>query len=180
MSVTYEFKVDWDATDWMATADFSDAIDDISSYVKTHRMERGKNDELGNIRAGVLNLTLNNTDKRFSPPYSSSPLYGKMRPWLPVRGRATVDGTTETFYYGFISKIRVNAHSSVQEAYLYCTDGMDVLARQMVTQDGENRTTMSDGEAIGKLLDAAGWSSSKRSIDTDAGDVIEYPATTEF
>jgi len=28
MSITYEVKVDWDATDWMATPDFSQGIDE--------------------------------------------------------------------------------------------------------------------------------------------------------
>jgi len=35
MSITYEYMVDWDAVDWRATPDFSEAIDDISDYVKS-------------------------------------------------------------------------------------------------------------------------------------------------
>ena len=106
---------------------------------------------------------------------------GKMRPWLPVRVRATVVGVaTHVVYSGFISKISVNPHINVREAYLYCTDGMDLLARQMVTQDGNTRTTMNDGTAIGRVLDASGWPSTKRSIDTDGGNIVQYPATVEF
>ena len=179
--ITYEYMVDWDAVDWRATPDFLDAIDDISDYVKEGYGNRGKDSEQGNSPAGTLDITLENSDKRFSPPYAGSPLFGKMRPWLPVRVRATVTGVgTETIYTGFISKITVNPDIDVQKAHLYCTDGMDLLARQMVTQDNESRTQMTDGAAIGVILDASGWPSTKRSIDTDAGSVVKYPATVEF
>jgi len=182
MSITYEYMVDWDAVDWRATPDFSEAIDDISDYVKSPmHVNRGKENELGNVPAGTLNITLNNADKRFSACYAASPLFGKIRPWLPVRVRATVVGVaTHVVYTGFISKISVNPHIDVQEAYLYCTDGMDLLARQVVTQDGNSRTTMNDGSAVGRVLDASGWPSTKRSIDTDGGEIVKYPATVEF
>lgn len=178
MSITYSIHVDWDATDWKATPDFSDAIDDITGYVELFYIERGKNQEQGNNQAGTLDLTLDNSDKRFSPTYAASPLFGKIRPWLPIRVRATV-GATETIYTGFISKIKVDPHLDVQKAYLYCTDGMDLLARNMVIQNGDDRTEMNDGEAVGNILTAAGWPISKRNIDTDGGNV-KYPLTVEF
>ena len=181
MSITYEVKVDWDATDWMATPDFSQGIDDISSYVKTIYIDRGKKVELGNTPAGTLDITLNNSDKRFSPPYAAGPLYEKIRPWLPVRVRAIVSGgALITFYAGFISKISVNPHKSVQEAYLYCTDGMDLLARNMVAVDKSDRSMVTDGAAIGRVLDGAGWPADKRNIDTDTGAIVNYPTTTEY
>ena len=181
MSITYEVKVDWEATDWLAAPDFTQGIDDISGYVKTIYVDRGKGVELGNIPAGTLDITLNNTDKRFSPPYGPSPLFDKMRPWLPVRVRAIVSGgALTTFYTGFISRISVNPHMGVQEAYLYCTDGMDLLARNMVAVDKTERSMVTDGAAIGYILDGAGWPTAKRSIDIDTGAIVNYPSTTEY
>lgn len=181
MSITYEVKVDWDAADWLVTPDFSEAIDDISSYVKSVYTDRGKKVELGNAPAGTLDITLNNSDKRFSPLNASSPLYDKMRPWLPVRVRAIVTGGEAiTFYAGFISRISVNPHPDVQEAYLYCTDGMDLLARNMVAVNKSDRSMVTDGAAIGYILDGAGWPAGKRSIDVDAGAIVNYPTTTEY
>ena len=182
MSCTLEFMVDWDATDWTDTPDFSEAIDDITAYVKLpYDIDRGKNNERGNSPAGTLNVVLRNDSLRFSPCYLWSPLYGKMRPWLPVRVRGTVVGVgTYTIFTGFISKITVDPDPNVQEAILYCTDGTDLLARQQVTQDMNNRTTTSDGGALGKLLDAAGWPAGKRAIDTDGGNVVQWPNTVEF
>ncbi len=182
MSITYEVMVDWDATNWLDTPDFSEGIDDISNYVKHPiYIDRGKNVELGNIPAGILELTLRNDDKRFSPVNGASPLFGKMRPWLPVRVRATVTGGAAiTFYVGFISRISVNPHLDVQEAYLYCTDGMDLLARNMVAVDKGDRSMVTDGAAIDHVLDGAGWPSNKRNIDTDAPAIVNYPTTAEY
>ena len=181
MSITFEFMVDWDATDWRATPDFSEAIDDITAYVKSHTINRGKDTELGNNPSGTLDITLSNTDKRFSPVYAAGPLFGKIRPWLPVRVRATVTGGAAiTYYTGFISSLAVNPDPEVEEAYVYCTDGMDLLARNMVSLDKGDRTMVTDGEAIGYLLDSAGWPIAKRSIDTDTGAIVNYPTTTEY
>ena len=181
MSLTYEVHVDWDATDWTATPDFSEAIDDITLFVRKIIPDRGKKVELGNIPAGVLDIVLNNSDKRFSPLYASSPLYGKMRPWLPVRVRGTVTGGSAVIIFtGFIARIIVNPHKGIQQAYLYCTDGMDLLARNMVLIDKGDRTMVSDGEAVGLVLDGAGWAVGKRSIDTDTEAIVNYPQTTEY
>lgn len=181
MSITYEVMIDWDATDWTAIPDFSQGIDDISNYVKRLYVDRGKNVELGNIPSGTLELTLNNQDKRFTPTNTGGALYGKMRPWLPIRVRGTVtSGSAITFYTGFISKISVNPHLNVKEAYLYCTDGMDLLARNMITLDKTDRTMMTDGEAVGYILDSARWATDKRNIETDTGAVVNYPQPTEY
>ncbi len=181
MSIAFEFHIDWDATDWKDIPDFSQAIDNITRFVKNHYIERGKDIELGNTPAGTLDLILNNESKRFSPPNAASPLFGKMRPWLPVRVQATVTGGGVIIYYvGFISRISVNPHIEVQEAYLYCTDGMDLLARNMVAVDKSERSMVTDGAAIGYVLDGAGWPASKRSIDADTGAIVNYPTTTEY
>lgn len=181
MSITYEFHIDWDATDWMVAPDFSEAIDNITKFVKDHYIDRGKDVELGNTPAGTLDLTLNNEDKRFSPTYAPSPLFGKMRPWLPVRVQGTITGGAAIILYtGFISKISVNPHLEVQEAYLYCTDGMDLLARNMVSVNKGDRSMVTDGAAVGRVLDGAGWPAAKRSIDIDTGAIVNYPQTTEY
>lgn len=182
MSVIYEFMVDWDSSLWSATPNFSEAIDNITRFVKMpYYLERGENTELGNCVSGTLDIILNNEDNRFSPFNTSSPLYGKIRPWLPIRLRATVTGGSPlVMYYGFISSIKINPHLDIAEAYLYATDGIDLLARSLVTADNEDRSLMTAGEAVAFLLDAAGWSQSLRDIDTDDGAIVQYPAISEY
>jgi hypothetical protein len=179
--ITYNFYVDWDNEDWLDYPDFTDSYDEITAYVKRYYIERGKDVELGNVPSGTLDLTLRGGEARFSPLNASSPLYGKIRPWLPVAVYGTVGGgDPEVFYYGYISRLSINPNPAVNEVYIYCTDGMDLLARNMVTQDELNRSLITDGEAIEKILNAAGWSVGNRSIETDTEAVVNYPQTGDF
>jgi len=178
--IVYDVFIDWDATDWRATPTFA-GTDDITDYVKNLSIVRGKDQEAGNNLAGTLNIELDNSSKNFSPPYAAGDYYGKIRPYLPVRVRATVDGGASlTIYTGFISRIKVNPHLDSPIANIYCVDGMDLLARNMVTQNEDDTTPMNDGAAVGRVLDAAGWPVGKRTIDTAGSDILKYPVTVEF
>jgi hypothetical protein len=57
---------------------------------------------------------------------------------------------------------------------------MDVLAKQVIIQDMDNKTTMTDGEAVIEVLNAAGWSAARRTIDLTGGDIITMPDTFAF
>lgn len=178
--LTYEVMVDWDMTDWAADPDFSEGIDDITSYVMSISFSKGKDKELGNIPASTVEIKLNNSDARFSPPNASSPLYDKLLPWRMIRVRVEHDSVWYNHFFGFISRYKIEPHPEKEIAYIYATDGMDLLARQIITQDDDDLTSMTDGAAVGKVLDAAGWSASRRDIDTDGGNITEYPACYVF
>lgn len=176
--IEWEVMVDWDATDWAADPDFSEDIDDISEDVNFNGWQRGKDTEEGNAPSGIHEIRIKaGLHAKYSIYNTSSPLYGKIRPWLPIRIRAIHDENTYPVFKGFISSIKVDPHPDKQEVYFYVTDGTDLLARQLITQDYDNREQMSDGEAINKVLDAAGWSSTQRDIDTSGGDILNYPLT---
>jgi len=172
--------VDWDATVWSDTPDFSQAIDNITIYVKSVSIRRGMKTEYGNTPAGTCQIVLDNSSKRFSPVYTSGPLYGKLRPWLPMKVTGTVSSSTYNIYTGYISRISCMPNAQKQEAVLYCTDGMDLLARQVARQQNNERTQGTDGAAIDELLNVGGWSSSCRSIDTDGGALVARPKTMVF
>lgn len=178
----YEVMVDWDATDWSDDPDFSEAYDDISDDVNTVVVQRGKEREAGNAPAATLEIRIKTGNcAKYSPFVSTGDLAGKIRPWVPVRVRGYHDAAYYPLFAGFISAITLRPHSNVQSVVFYCTDGMDLLARQMITQDPTDTEECSDGDAIGKILDAAGWSASKRDIDDDGGDdLLGYPACTEY
>lgn len=182
--VTYEVCVDWDAVDWSATPDFSESYDVVSTVdgVEFVRWVRGKEREEGNAPAATIEVRLKSgLCSKYSPFTSNPDLRGKIRPWLPIRVRAYHNSVYTVVYTGFISRINYNPHPDVQSVTFYCTDGMDLLARQIIAQDVTNRELCSDGEAIGKILDASGWSPSKRSLDVDGGDdFVSYPACTSY
>lgn len=185
--MTYEVCVDWDATDWAAEPDFSqdydnisgDLADDSANYIDWFR---GKRREDGNAPAGTLNLKMKPGLCAKYSPWTTGTYAGLIRPWLPIRVRAVIGALDPIpVYAGFISRISINPHKDVQSVSFYCTDGTDLLARQVVTQDNQHKTTTSDGGAIHKLLDAGGWSSTRRNIDESGGDeLVAYPETTPF
>jgi len=176
-NIYYEVMVDWNATDWAAAPDFSEEIDDISLDVQDIPSDfRGTNKESGNAPAATFEIKLiPGLIDKYSPFSTSSPLYGLIRPWLPIRIRAIYLEITYDVFTGFISRIHINPDPDVEEVYFYITDGSDLLARQKVAQDFDTRTQMSDGEAVGKLLDAGGWSADKRILDTSGGQTLNYP-----
>jgi hypothetical protein len=175
--IVHEVMVDWDATDWGADPTFA-GDDDISDDVFDMRILRGKESEEGNAPAATLELRIKaDLVSKYSPVNAASPLHDRIRPWLPIRVQTTHDGTTYPVYFGFISSIRIDPNGDNPSISLYCTDGTDLLARQMITQDWDNRTPMSDGAAIGLIADAAGWSITRRAIDTDGGsNLLNYPS----
>ena len=179
--ITYEVYVDWDGTDWQATPDFSEGIDDISNDVSYIDISRGKEREEGNAPASFMQVKMKSgLHAKYSLYNTGSVLYGKIRPWLVIRARAVHSAVTYPIFFGFISSIKVNPHLNKQSVTIYATDGMDVLARQLITQDYEDRTVMTDGAAVGLVADAAGWSATKRDIDVDGGDILNYPAIGRY
>lgn len=185
--ITYEVCIDWDATNWAATPDFSESYDTIAGIVGADginlvNIQRGKQKEEGNAPAATCEIRMRpGFHEKYSPFTTDANLQGKIRPWLPVRVRAYYDSTYIPLYFGYISAIRIKPHADVQSVVFYCTDGIDLLARQMITQDPNDTEECSDGDAIEKILDAAGWPQSRRSIDTSGGDnLLNYPACTAY
>ena len=175
MSTYIDVYIDWHHDVWSDTPLFDDAIDDISAYVMRYRIHRGVHKEFGNVISGVLDLPVTNSTGRFSPSNASSPLYGNLKPWRPVQLVASEDGGDYTLYRGFVSSIRCYPHLSKQQAFIRCTDGLDLIARHILTLDKESRTSTSPGGALTVLLNGMGWPAALRDIDTN-GASLKYPA----
>jgi hypothetical protein len=54
----------------------------------------------------ALSLTLDNTDRRFSPENTASPLYSKVKPFKPVRIQSDDGTTVRTHWVGWIESIQ--------------------------------------------------------------------------
>jgi len=185
--MTFEVCVDFDATDWTATPDFSESYDDITGDVDVNGIvgltwDRGEQKEEGNSPAATCIINLRKgLCAKYSPFTTDADLTGKIRPWLPIRVRAYHLAAYSTQFTGFIARISIDPALAAQTVAFYCTDGTDLLARQIISQDPADKEVCSDGEAAHKILDASGWPRSKRSIDTDGGDdLLNYPASTSY
>ncbi len=181
-TLTYEVYIDWNMTDWADTPDFSQAIDNITADVQSISLRRGKETEQGNAPASTLDIEIKpGIVAKYSPANVAGPLFGLLLPWRITRVRIYAGGVWYDFFLGFISRISLKPHLGRQRVYLYCTDGLDLLARQIITQNYDDRVQMSDGEAVGNLLDVAGWSAIRRNIDTDGGsELLNYPNSYEY
>jgi hypothetical protein len=58
---------------------------DITEYVTGIEVTRGKSDDISQISAGELVVTLNNRTRVFDPTYAASPFYGNILPKRSVR-----------------------------------------------------------------------------------------------
>jgi hypothetical protein len=165
------FSIYYIDVDWDNDGDFLDANEDITGNVKSIHFSRGKSDELGNAEVGQLSITLNNADGLYTPSNSGSALYGNLLPKRPIRITATHLAVTYNLFYGFIEEIIPHPHLTEQDCIITATDGLDFLSRHdMSTALYKDTLT---GTIHGYILDDAGWSATKRTLDTGQ-DTVPY------
>ena len=94
---TYRLDVKWDGTNWT----------DESAYRKSLSISRGRTGGPNSqAQVGKMMVELENSTERFTPEYSSSPLYGYLLPGKQVRLRASfgryvgLNGSTQYLYMG--------------------------------------------------------------------------------
>ncbi len=116
MSVAFDSNVNLTVEIGFDSNPFDSSISytDISTYVRSFKTKRGRQNELGQFVGGTASLLLSNADNRFNPNNTSSPYYDssngvtKIQPHKVVRIRATYDSSTYGVFYGFLDKIPVS------------------------------------------------------------------------
>jgi hypothetical protein len=89
--------------DWQRNGNFTEAIDDVTSYVKSAEWFLGMTlPYQDDANDSTLRLVLDNSDKRFSPENSASPLAGKVAPLRPVRVQSNDGMTVRTHWVGWL------------------------------------------------------------------------------
>jgi len=177
--IQYEVMIDWDSTQWSDTPTFA-GDDDISDDWAYMDLTRGKEKEEGNAPASYLQIRMKaGLHEKYCIYNVVSTLYDRLRIWLPVRVRAsyTTPAVWKPVFFGYISSIKINPSPNKQEVILYVTDGLDLLARQVLKQNDEEKTAQSPGQAINLIANAAGWSASRRTVDTSESATLSYPDT---
>ncbi|GAB7005155.1 hypothetical protein JCM18899A_26280 [Nocardioides sp. AN3] len=104
---------------------------DISDYVEGFDTTRGRSYEMDSIDAGVCNLTLNNSDGRFTPGKATSPYYPYVIPRreLKVEAAATTGGTLLPVFRGSVEKWTVTVDNGSSVVTVPVTDGLATLAK---------------------------------------------------
>ncbi|MFJ9848569.1 carbohydrate binding domain-containing protein [Streptomyces sp. NPDC101150] len=124
---------------------------------------------LSAIKPGEIQFELNNMSKDYSPDYSSSPLYGKVRPGRPVLVRATHNGHAYDLFRGYLDDFTLDPSRDKKSLTVSALDVLQKLADAQIST--ELFDSLQTGEAIGKVLDAIGWPTTKRDLDPGASTV---------
>lgn len=155
---------------------------DISSYVRSFSVSRGRNRATESWSPGRCSIVLKNTDGRFDPENLSGPYVSGgatyLTPMVRVRVRALWNSTYYPLFQGFADAWNCvyPAERNAAETYLSATDGMKVLGKY---EPASASVAVGSGELtgarIGRLLNLAGWPTSDRDIDTG---VVTCQSTT--
>lgn len=128
---------------------------DISAYVKSIEGRAGIDDPGQRVASvGNLIITLDNTDRRFSPLYSSGPYYGAMRPHQRARVKITSNSVTYTVFDGYTrSWSGTSGEYGAREARVVCVDKMAVLNDARIALPLQNERQM--GAIVNRVLSGA-------------------------
>lgn len=108
--------------------------DDISAYVVSVDGTLGFSNIEGRVAdVGSLTLKVENSDKRFSPGYTSSPYYGRLLPNSPVRVQATDGTTTWTIFRGYVQQVQPDSGLyGERKARIECVDALGILQNYQI------------------------------------------------
>ena len=149
----------------LATADGANpsTFTDITSYVQSVAITRGRDDVLSQVQTGTARVTLINEDGRFSPGYTLSPLYGNVATMRAVRIRGTFSAVTYDLYYGYIQSITPVPTPNVRTCTLDLADGFAWLDLAVTTP---TYALVATGTSIGVALNSASWPAGLRDLAT--------------
>ena len=176
MSLTWSFTVNW-------SGDGSTMVEEVSRVIGMHS-KRGRDAYLrvdgdGNgigyehAQRGTGSVVLLNTDGRFDPYNTSSPLYPYILPGRLAKITVT-DNSTSTTYPVIAGRISVPRPTSgdLSTCTIEIVDGTDVLEKQDANVD--TQTGIRIDTAIGQILTAISWPAGWGSSLEVATDTLPY------
>jgi hypothetical protein len=155
---------------------------DITDRLVTTQIRRGKSQALDRIDAGILAVTVDNSDRTFDPLYENGPFFGQLIPRRSVR----VSSNNYPVFVGFIDDFDIQYEPGVQSVVrIDASDALSVLTNsglEEFTPDSEL-----SGARINAVLDRpeVDWPAELRDIDAgnslmlDA-DVSEGTGTLQY
>lgn len=165
-------------TDLLGGTFGGNAFDDMTADVKSIHIERGRSSDLSSVEMGKCTLVLKDETGKYNPKNPDSDLAGFLVPMRPVRVRATNanvnSGNPVGLFYGFTRRITHNPQKNVKETRIECVDFFTWLSRvkPVIASTG----SITAGDAIGLILDAAEWDDpTLRALD-DGGTLPDFSA----
>ena len=115
---------------------------DVSSYVRTASIRRGKSSDNDTFGTGTASVTLDNIARRFDPFNTAGPYYGNLIPRRQIKIEATAGATTYAVFRGFVSGWPVEYTDAGYDSTvtLDCYDLFGLLTDQLLPQDWSYKT----------------------------------------
>jgi hypothetical protein len=155
---------------------------DITSRLVTTSVNRGKSQALDRIDAGIVSISVDNSDRTFDPQYENGPYYTQLVPRRVIR----VFANDYPVFVGFIDDFDIQYEPGVQSVVrIEASDAFSVLANSGL----EEFTPVSElsGARIEAVLDRpeVDWPADQRDIDTGNSimldtDVAEGTGTLQY
>jgi hypothetical protein len=155
---------------------------DITDRLVTCQINRGKNEALDRIDAGVVSITVDNSDRRFDPLYVDGPYYGQLVP----RRTVIISSNDYPVFVGFIDDFDIQYEPGKQSVVaISASDALSVLTNSGLEEFTPD--SQLSGARINAVLDRpeVDWPAAERDIDAgnsvmlDA-DVAEGTGTLEY
>jgi len=143
---------------------------DITDRLVTAQVRRGKSQALDRIDAGVVSVTVDNSDREFDPLYENGPYFGQLIPRRSVR----VSSNGLPVFVGFIDDFDIQYEPGVQSVVrIDASDALSVLTSaglEEFTPDSEL-----SGARINTVLDRPeiDWPVELRDIDAGNSTMLD-------
>jgi hypothetical protein len=119
---------------------------DVSDYVLSGSITRGRTSELDRARAGQATLVFTNEDRRFDPTHAASPYYPNVLPMRRLRVRATYNTVTYDLFSGYIDRWEQQyQHPGNATAVVSATDAFKVFAAKDLPSSAYAAEVRADG-----------------------------------
>jgi hypothetical protein len=169
MAATYKLYVDWVGNGIDTSAGSADDVTARTLDQRTPvavRYGRDQSRQLSPTSPGELNFELNNISRDYSPENASSPLAGFVVPTRHVQLVASTSTTNTVIYDGYTDDFDIKPGVNDRSVPVGCLDTLGRLKGVTVTTPLYQG--LRTGDAVGYLLDAAGWPAALRDIDSGA------------
>jgi hypothetical protein len=163
-----------------ALADTTSVSVDVSNQVDSIRTNRGRTALSDVFQTGTMSLRIIDQNGDFNPMNPSSPYYNLLNPMRKVTITATYGTTTYPIFAGYITSYNTSTPRDVGDVVyttIQAVDGFRLFQNAQITSVASATAGQTTGTRIGKILDAVGWPTGMRDIDTGLTTVQADPGT---
>ena len=154
--IAYKLEIKWDGVNWI----------DETARLKRFRYGGGRDHELGLVDPGRFTSVLDDYDGRYTPEYTSGPLFGQLDVGVELRLTTDFNSVTYDSFFGLVSDIRPSVRSR--------TVAIEAIDRLANIADAPVRVAPADNSDVGSRISAT-----LQAAGIAAGDITaELGATT--